>query len=58
MVNGVQGGTFKTQGVLSFLRVFGAGHEVPFYRKFDFRWLKGRREEGRKRRGWGFGDRS
>lgn len=30
-VNGATGGTFKTQDNLSFLRVFGAGHEVPFY---------------------------
>lgn len=30
-VNGVAGGTFKTQENLSFLKVFGAGHEVPFY---------------------------
>ncbi|KAH8815534.1 carboxypeptidase-like protein S1 [Xylogone sp. PMI_703] len=30
-VNGVAGGTFKTVGNLSWLRVFGAGHEVPFY---------------------------
>lgn len=30
-VNGVQGGTFKTVSNLSFLRVFGAGHEVPYY---------------------------
>lgn len=30
-VNGVAGGTFKTQGNLSWMRVFGAGHEVPFY---------------------------
>ena len=33
-VSGTQTGTFKTQGALSFLRVFGAGHEVPFYREF------------------------
>ncbi|KAI9730445.1 MAG: hypothetical protein M1818_008140 [Claussenomyces sp. TS43310] len=33
-VNGTQGGTFKTQDNLSFLRVFGAGHEVPYYSKF------------------------
>ncbi|KAF2200356.1 putative carboxypeptidase S1 [Delitschia confertaspora ATCC 74209] len=30
-VNGKQGGTFKTQDNLSFLRVFGAGHEVMYY---------------------------
>lgn len=30
-VNGVQYGTFKTAGNLSFLNVFGAGHEVPAY---------------------------
>lgn len=30
-VGGKQGGTFKQQGNLGFLRVFGAGHEVPFY---------------------------
>ena len=35
-VNGAQGGTFKTVSNLSFLRVFGAGHEVPYYREFFF----------------------
>jgi carboxypeptidase C (cathepsin A) len=30
-VGGVQYGTFKTAGKLSFLNVFGAGHEVPAY---------------------------
>ena len=30
-VAGTQGGTFKTVNNFSFLRVFGAGHEVPFY---------------------------
>ena len=32
-VNGVAVGTFKSVGNLSWLRVFGAGHEVPYYRK-------------------------
>jgi carboxypeptidase C (cathepsin A) len=32
-VNGTAGGTFKTVSNLSFLRVFGAGHEVPYYSK-------------------------
>jgi hypothetical protein len=30
-VNGTAGGTFKNVGNLSWLRVFGAGHEVPYY---------------------------
>ncbi|KAG9246480.1 carboxypeptidase-like protein S1 [Calycina marina] len=30
-VNGVTGGTFKSVANLSWLRVFGAGHEVPYY---------------------------
>ncbi|KAF2468891.1 carboxypeptidase S1 [Lindgomyces ingoldianus] len=30
-VKGKEGGSFKTQGNLSFLRVYGAGHEVPYY---------------------------
>ena len=30
-VSGNQGGTFKTVDNFSFLRVFGAGHEVPYY---------------------------
>ena len=30
-VNGVQFGTFKTAGKLSFLNVFEAGHEIPAY---------------------------
>lgn len=30
-VNGTAGGTFKTVDNFSWLRVFGAGHEVPFY---------------------------
>jgi carboxypeptidase C (cathepsin A) len=30
-VNGIEGGLFKTAGNLSFLRVYGAGHEVPYY---------------------------
>lgn len=33
-VNGKQGGTFKTVDNFSFLRVFAAGHEVPYYRKY------------------------
>ena len=31
-VHGVQKGSFKTAGNLSLLRVFEAGHEVPYYR--------------------------
>ena len=31
-VAGAQGGTFKTVDNFSFLRVFGSGHEVPFYK--------------------------
>jgi carboxypeptidase C (cathepsin A) len=30
-VSGKAGGTFKSVGNLSWLRVFGAGHEVPYY---------------------------
>lgn len=30
-VNGVESGTFKTQDNFSFLRVYKAGHEVPYY---------------------------
>lgn len=30
-VDGKAGGTFKSVGNLSWLRVFGAGHEVPYY---------------------------
>jgi carboxypeptidase C (cathepsin A) len=30
-VNGKEGGQFKTQDNFSFLRVYGAGHEVPYY---------------------------
>ena len=30
-VNSKEVGTYKTQGKLSFLRVYGAGHEVPYY---------------------------
>lgn len=30
-VNGQEMGQFKTEGKLSFLRVYGAGHEVPYY---------------------------
>lgn len=30
-VAGKAGGTFKNVGNLSWLRVFGAGHEVPYY---------------------------
>lgn len=32
-VNGTQSGTFKTEDNFSFLRVFRAGHEVPYYRE-------------------------
>lgn len=30
-VNGVTAGTFKSVNNFSFARIFGAGHEVPFY---------------------------
>lgn len=33
-VNGVTGGQFKQVGNLNFLRVYEAGHEIPYYRKF------------------------
>lgn len=32
-VNGTEKGTFKTVGNFTFLRVYEAGHEVPYYRK-------------------------
>jgi len=32
-LNGVPGGTYKTKGNLSWLRVFESGHYVPFYRE-------------------------
>jgi carboxypeptidase D len=32
-VNGTSHGEYKSAGNLSWLKVFGAGHEVPFYRK-------------------------
>lgn len=33
-VNGVEKGSFKTQDNLSFLRAYGAGHMVMYYRRF------------------------
>jgi carboxypeptidase D len=33
-VKGVEKGSFKTQGNLSFLRAYEAGHMVMYYRKF------------------------
>lgn len=35
-VNGKSHGQFKTAGNLNFLRVYEAGHEVPYYRKSAF----------------------
>lgn len=32
-VSGTSHGQFKTAGNLNFLRVYEAGHEVPYYRK-------------------------
>ena len=32
-VNGVNKGEFKVAGNLNYLRVYEAGHEVPYYRK-------------------------
>jgi carboxypeptidase D len=33
-VKGAEKGQFKTVNNFSFLKVYGAGHEVPFYREF------------------------
>lgn len=33
-VDGTSYGQFKTVGNLNFLRVYEAGHEVPYYRKY------------------------
>jgi carboxypeptidase D len=33
-VNGAEKGLFKTVDNFSFLKVYGAGHEVPYYREF------------------------
>jgi carboxypeptidase D len=33
-VNGAEKGQFKTVNNFSFLKVYGAGHEVPYYREF------------------------
>jgi hypothetical protein len=33
-VGGIAGETFKTVDNLSWLRVFAAGHEVPYYREY------------------------
>jgi carboxypeptidase C (cathepsin A) len=38
-VDGKVGGTFKNVGNLSRLRVFEAGHQVPFFRKFNKWWF-------------------
>lgn len=35
-VDGVEKGRVKSVGEFTFLRVFGAGHEVPYYREFSF----------------------
>lgn len=35
-VDGESRGQFKTVGNLNFLRVYEAGHEVPYYREFPF----------------------
>jgi hypothetical protein len=35
-VNGTSYGQYKTAGNLSWLRVFAAGHEVPYYRESTF----------------------
>lgn len=34
-VSGKSAGQFKTAGKLNFLRVYEAGHEVPYYRKYS-----------------------
>lgn len=33
-LDGMQKGTFKSLDNLIFMRIFEAGHNVPFYRKF------------------------
>lgn len=36
-VNGVVGGTYKSEGNSSWLRVFGSGHYVAYFRKWKLR---------------------
>lgn len=44
-MNGVKRGVYKSAGGLVFVRVFGAGHKMPYYRESSFPLLKRKRDE-------------
>jgi hypothetical protein len=46
-VNGRTSGEFKSAGNLSWLKVFGAGHEVPFYRRSPLNFMSKDPKEGK-----------